>query len=140
MSRKASDIVSIGLGAGSSRFSSAGAFARSLSNWRTFDPGEFYVTPTAPIADSSELSAPNISTAQSFPGFQADAWVGDEMLAAKESPAIKRDPNRGVRAALVAAMLLALLAGVLVLRGSDAAVEPTVLPPQIEVLAELGGF
>lgn len=146
VSRNTSDIVSIGMGGGSSRFSSAGAFARALSNWRTFDPDEFYIIPAAPTLISNETGAvnllptPNISKPPTFPGFQTDAWFGDELLATEDSPALKRDSSSAVPMALVAVMLLALLAGVLVWRGSHATAEPSVVPPQIEMLAELGGF
>lgn len=138
--RNASDIVSIGLGTGPARFSSAGTFARSLSDWRTFDPGEYYVAPIAPADVSPELASPNIATTSDFPEFGNDAWVDDEMVQGTESLAQKRGSSQGVRLALTAALLLALLAGVLVWRGSDAAAVPSTLPPQIEALAEQSGF
>lgn len=138
--RNASDIVSIGLGAGFSRFSSAAAFARALSDWRIFDPREYYVIPAAPENVSNELSAVKLPVAPSFASFESDAWFSNEMLAEEESRPLKRDSGRAVQMALAAAMLLALLAGVLVWRGSDVTAEASVLPPQIEILAELSGF
>lgn len=48
--RNASDIVAIGLGAGPIRFNTAGVFARTLSSWRKFDPGEFFVAASPPPA------------------------------------------------------------------------------------------
>ena len=41
--RNASDVVTIALGSGSARFTTAGAFARSLTGWRSFDPAEFFI-------------------------------------------------------------------------------------------------
>ncbi len=138
--RNASDIVAIGLGAGPVRFSSAGTFARSLSDWRTFDPSVYYVSAPAPRVTSDGIPAPKTSMAIGLPAFEADAWFDDELPPVSETTPGRGRSNQGVQLALVAALLLALLAGVLVWRGSDAAAEPTVLPSQIEALAGLGGF
>lgn len=138
--RNASDIVSIGLGAGPVRFSSAGAFARSLSGWRTFNPGEYYVAPEATVEPNELDFAYSPATTDRTGPLAFDDWAMDD------EPAIQPEPfdhpsTRGVRFALVAALLLALLAGILVWRSSDAVAGPTTaLPPQVQSLAELAGF
>jgi serine/threonine protein kinase len=139
--RNASDIVSIGLGAGPARFSSAGAFARSLSDWRGFDPGEYYVAPEPEQAPYEELSRFEQEPRSAIPVPEFDDWpVVDEL---PENDVVSKAPGtpRGVKIALLAALVLALLAGIVVWRGSDAAPGPsTAIPAQIETLAGLSGF
>jgi hypothetical protein len=139
--RNASEIVSIGLGAGTARFSSAGAFARSLSDWRSFEPAEYYVAPNpppAPVAASPQSEQTERATGLNL---DIDDWPeDDELLLTGEIVTASRS-DRAVRMALVAALLLAMLAGIVVWRGADAAAGPsTVIPAQLDALAELGGF
>lgn len=136
--RNASDVVAIGLGAGSVRFSSAAAFSRSLSDWRAFDPGEFFVTPEPVLEWSHAAPAPQPSA---FP-----TWLDDsELISLANDPtsgAIQTAPSSSHRTAwlLAAVMVLMLAAGIIVWRSSDAAVAGGALKPQIEALAQLSGF
>ena len=139
--RNASDIVSIGLGAGSVRFSSAGAFARSFSDWRAFDPSEYFVALGPSPQQVEDRTLPQRSTTTPVSGIEVEDWFADEQPRETVDDAIVSLSGRGVRMALVAALLLATLAGIIVWRGSDASAgSSTALPAQIEMLAELSGF
>ncbi len=139
--RNASDIVSIGLGAGSVRFSSAGAFARALSDWRAFDPRAFYVAPESFSEPVDERQLPQPFTTPSTPSVAMEDWLGDEPQHEPGDEVSASRSDRGVRMALVAVLLLAVLAGVVIWRGGDVtAGSSTTLPTQIETLAELTGF
>lgn len=136
--RNASDIVAIGLGAGSTRFTSAGAFSRSLASWRSFDPGDFFIAPEPAL----EWSASDESTPPSpFP-----SWLDDsELISLANEPTIgslANEPagNRHLSWLFVAVLLLSVAAGIIVWRGSEAAVASSALPSQIEALAQLAGF
>lgn len=137
--RNASDIVSIGLGAGHVRFSSVDAFARSLRAWRAFDPGT-YVVPTMPKpAPSEEVVVSSVPSSFDF-GVEHDLWFKSDGLSAVPEPG-RTETDRGVRLALFAVLLLALLAGVVVWQGDDAAADVTSgTPVPIESLAEQAGF
>lgn len=141
--RNASDIVSIGLGAGPVRFSSAAAFARSFRDWRTFDPGDYYVA-TAPEPEPEllqELPVNDRLLAVESPEIDLDAWMASEGFSTDVTEDRADRSNRGLRMALVAALMLGILAGVVVWRASDTTSSPsTTVPTQIEVLAELSGF
>jgi hypothetical protein len=139
--RNASDIVSIGLGAGSVRFSSAGAFARSLSDWRAFDPGAFYVATESFSEPVDKRQLPQQFTTPSTPSIAMEDWLGDGLQQEPGDEVSVSRSDRGVRMALVAVLLLAVLASVVIWRGSDATAGPSAtLPTQIETLAELTGF
>lgn len=139
--RNASDIVAIGLGASPIRFSSAGVFARSLSGWRTFDPGDHFVAPEPPFEFSDDLLVPVQDSQPGFTAFESEEWFYSDVPSSSDLIASVSSSNRSVRLALVAALLLALVAGIVVWRGSEASAGPsTVTSPQIELLAELSGF
>lgn len=134
--RNASDVVAVGLGASQARFSSAGAFARALRDWRTFEYQEF-VPLSPPVAASFEKGT------LGYTSFESRA--GDLIEAEEETPRIpapsEARPLRDVTVALVAALLLAVLAGVLVWQGDKTtAGSLNTLPEQIESLAQLTGF
>lgn len=136
--RNASDVVAIALGAGSARFSSAGAFARSLSAWRSFDPGDFYVAPDPDLEWSRPEPNPQSSA---FPHWMDDAdliSLADEPLSESYEPASAG--NHRERWLLTAVLVLIVAAGVIVWRSSDSVSATGVLPHQIETLAQLGGF
>lgn len=139
--RNASDIVAIGLGAGPARFSSAGAFARSFGDWRTFDPGEYYIAPEPEQAPFDEAPPFEKSLPDSFSASAFDEWtVFDGQDDLSDATRAARQ-NWGIRMALAVALLLALIAGIVVWHGSATATGPSaVIPAQIETLAELSGF
>jgi serine/threonine-protein kinase len=136
--RNASDVVAIALGAGSARFTSASAFARSLNTWRSFDPAEFYIAP-APALDWTEPATQ--------PEFVSNStWLGDD-----DALADVREPMNDALAPappgrhrnqwlLVAVLLLMFAATYIVWRSSEAMAPPGALPGQIETLAQLSGF
>ncbi|MEZ4532600.1 MAG: protein kinase [Thermomicrobiales bacterium] len=137
--RNASDIVAIGLGAGAFRFSSAETFARTLSAWREFDPGAHFVP------SLSEVTPPALDFRSAPPvlgqsDFELDPWFESVDLPVTRDPAPEQS-KRGVRLALLAALLLALVAGIIVWQGDKATAG---IPPgssvQMESLAELAGF
>jgi serine/threonine protein kinase len=136
--RNASDVVAIGLGAGTARFTSAAAFTRSLSGWRSFDPGEFFVAPE-PVLEWSHPEPASLSS-------PAPTWLDDsELISLANTPTV--DEAETGRAGshrnlwlLTAVMVLMIAAGVLVWRSSDATVAGGTLPSQFEALAQLSGF
>jgi serine/threonine protein kinase len=136
--RDASDVVAIGLGGvGSARFSSAGAFARSLSAWRSFDPGEFFVAPEPVLEWSHPEPLPQPSPFSN--------WLGDsDLISLANEPAAASTPAPPAAHRnswlLLAVVLLSIAAGVIAWRGSDAPVSGGALPPQVEALAQLSGF
>jgi serine/threonine-protein kinase len=139
--RNASDIIAIGLGAGSARFSSAGAFARSLRDWREFDPGDHFVPPE-PVPKLDEIHAEyEYQSPRPMQTTEPESWISDEAEPAPATNSAASPTIRGVRLALIAALSLALLAGAIVWRGSDTTSDPAAeAPPQIQTLAELSGF
>lgn len=139
--RNASDIVAIGLGASWARFSSAGAFARALRDWRDFDPVQFLPPPRA-TAESFEWQMPAEAVAQDLAG----GYIDESFGAIDEPDPVEKEIDRpaaprGVRLALVAALLLALLAGVVVWQGTETSVGARhPIPEPIGSLAQLSGF
>jgi len=138
--RDASDVVAIGLGgAGSARFSSAGAFARSLSAWRSFDPGEFFVAPE-PVLEWSHHEEPSPQPSP-FPN-----WLDDsDLISVANEPGpdtlnLAHPATHRNSWLVLAVVILSIAAGVIVWRGNDAPVTGGALPPQIESLAQLIGF
>lgn len=137
--RNASDIVAIALGAGSARFTSAGAFARSLSGWKSFDPGEFFIA-TEPVFDWTPH--PPYDNTSGFPERRTDSeFVALTNEPSGLEPSIQLPTGQRNRWLLMATLMLIILAGVLVWRSS----EPTTaiagaLPAPIEALAQLSGF
>lgn len=136
--RNASDVVAIGLGAGTARFTSAAAFTRSLSNWREFDPGEFFVAPEPVL----EWSLPEPATQSSA----VPTWLEDsELVSLADMPAAESTeiaPTGSHRNAwlLTAVLVLMIAAGVIVWRSSDTTIAGGGLPSQFEALAQLSGF
>lgn len=139
--RNASDIVAIGLGAGTAKFTTAGAFSRSLSAWKTFDPGEFFVAPE-PVdvtpGDSGVLpmSRPPLDSEPSS-GFElADESPDDVRVAA--SAAVARRRNAW---ATLGALILALIASAIVWYGNQTVTVPTAqVASELAELARLSGF
>lgn len=137
--RNASDIVSIALGTTRTRFASAGAFARSFTGWRSFDPGEFFVPPDRPDEwEADELLFPpglvRTPLAKDDPAPLLDDWLDDSI----EQPRIQVDHTRWL---LIAAFVLLIAAGVIAWQNSTSPVGAVAaLPAQIEALAQLSGF
>ncbi len=139
--RNASDIVAIGLGAGPARFSSAGSFARSLRDWRNFDPGEHFIAPDPLPEPMVPAASFQHSAVLPLPETEDEGWLDADELSEVGTETGASASNRRLRMALVAALLLALLAGIIVWRASDATAGPSVtLPPEVQTLAELSGF
>ncbi len=138
--RSASDIVAIALGGSSTRFSSAGAFARSLSDWRSFDPGQFFFAPEPEV--ELEPSAPvTFHAPHPRPASErdADAFFDDT---AEESTAMPLPTHdRRAQWLLAGALALAIVAGFIVWRSSEPATGVTAaLPSHVRALAQLSGF
>lgn len=139
--RNASDIVEIGLGAGPMRFSSAGSFARQLSDWREYEPIDYPVIPAPSVPLVEKPIQAYAVTRAPLP-----APPDGDLRLAIEEPSGERAPEgasstRGVRLALAAALLLGLVAIVLIWRNSEAIAGIQPQPPsQIESLAEISGF
>ncbi len=137
--RNASDVVAVALGSGSVRFTTAGAFARSLSGWRSFDPGEFYF---APDVSTDWLQEEERSSRNSFPMSYSDSELislADQRIGSTPEPLpVASRRNRWL---FVAALALMVAAGFIVWHSSEPAtgVTPS-LPARIEILAQLTGF
>jgi serine/threonine protein kinase len=133
--RNASDIVSIGLGAGTARFTSAGAFARSLSAWRAFDPGEFFVTPeSTPDSRPEDEALPAAATLLELePSF--------EDTDARPSSAPGPPADRRALWAMAAVFVLALVAATIVWNAAEPVSQsPAPIPPRVLELARLTAF
>lgn len=139
--RNASDIIAIGLGAGHARFSSAGAFARSLRDWREFDPGDHYIPPE-PLPTLIEPHVPHQpAPIRAEQNTVQNDWIEDEARPLVSASDVPPRASQRVRLALIAALTLAMLAGILVWQGNTIPAEPIAeAPPQIQALAELSGF
>lgn len=138
--RNASDIVAIALAGGSSRFGSAGAFARALSGWRSFDPGAYYV-PSEPVIAWSAGSLATAPAPRPTPPVDDDllAWVEDSIDQQPLDPV--RSSSHRTRWLLVATLVLMLATGLFVWRNSDRAIDASAtLPAPVESLAHLSGF
>ena len=137
--RNASDIVAIALGGGYARFGSAGAFAGSLSEWRSFDPGEFFVAPK-PVFEWP-VEAPPAAFART-PGIiseeELDGLAGDSF---EESTPLESGSGHRFQWIATAVLILAIAASVIVWRSSEPSTGANAaLPAPVEVLAQLSGF
>jgi len=138
--RNASDIVAIALAGGSARFGSAGAFARALSAWRSFDPGAYCVAPEPAVTwPVGSLATPPASRPPAPGGDDLLAWV-DDSFDQQTLDTVAPSSNR-IRWLLVATLVLMLATGFLVWRDSERSIDASAtLPTPIESLARLSGF
>jgi len=138
--RNASDIVALALVGGSSQFGSAGAFARALSGWRSFDPGAYYVPPEPVIAWSAGSLAEAPARRPTAPvDDDLLGWVEDSIDEQRVAPV--RPPADRTRWLLVATLVLMLATGFFVWRNSERAIDASAtLPAPVESLANLSGF
>lgn len=137
--RNASDIVAIALGSGFVHFTSAGAFARSLSEWRSFDPGEFFIAPrsaTKRITEAPSLTdespSHQLAVHESFE-FEIDSYEDftDQPTA----------PKRHTHWFVIAIVALAMAASIIIWHSSEPVIGTTApLPSPVESLAQLSGF
>ena len=137
--RNASDVVAIALGAGSARFTSADAFARSLSDWRGFDPGEFFLAPEAVLEwNTPQVSRDPVGVAARLDDFELLS-TADEL--ALDPPIPTTGQSQLNRWLLVAAFILMLAAGYIVWQSTEpAATTEANLPAEIAPLAQLSSF
>lgn len=140
--RNASDVVTIALGSGSAQFTTAGAFGRSLTGWRSFDPAEYFIAPQLeldwpPLETPTEYS--RFLPSQGDPNFSA-GW--DELLdSTSELELAPRSLDRRNLWLFAALLVLIVAAGILVWQSSEPSVgASSTLPIQIESLAQLSGF
>ncbi|MCO5222663.1 MAG: serine/threonine protein kinase [Thermomicrobiales bacterium] len=138
--RNASDIVAIGMGAGPARFTSAGAFARSLSGWRAFDPAEYLTfdeTPPQPVDDLDAVYSAAVPMSAVPKG---SAWTGEASPVIPANAASTPPQQRRIQLALVAACALALLAVAIIWNQSESTGSLSPIPDQLRSLAQLSGF
>lgn len=135
----ASDIVAIALGEETARFTSPGAFARSLTDWRSFEPREFFTPPAASLDWIEEITASAVPPS-SVPAFMDYDDFAEEISSPAAQPGRRfSGPSSGWF--MIALLILLLAAGVVVWHSTEARLgETTTLPPQLEQLAQISGF